>query len=428
MKKKINKIQFKHNNTQYHLEDGISIGKTVFDHNLVFWKKIEAIAGRHDGHVIINSLTSETFLKIKNFNKAGKPTYRIILLEGMKRNMSVTDNFRKKNEFDNVLNENNNEIRRQVMNNNIEKVNVTDIEEDQILNTQYMAESKNIDDLTKVCSSFGVVPHISNTPGEQQFSISLIDKLCENTQMKKFVFRSLAEEIDNGRKKHFPNRYDEEPPIIEKNDGGYEFLSFSYKNEESLLIDLEKLATSLAELIKEELKVFAMEKNDVIFSKKLSKKEKINKLKSGKYPFIIHNIDATMKSGLAIPAHTHGLNLIKWPEFMIDPFCFGKQMNPIIILATYKYFKKPGRKKILQKILKGETFELPAYKLAEQSDCQEDDLTICFRLAPNTFEGVKSAYDVNGLGVDPDLVVVQIYVKGDDFALTDEYYKDGITW
>lgn len=112
MKKIINKIQFKHNKTKYHLEDGISIGKTVFNNNLVFWNKVEAIDGRHDGHVIINSLTSETFLKIKNFNKAGKPIYRIILLEGMKRNMSVTVNFRKKNEFDNVLNKNNNEIRR----------------------------------------------------------------------------------------------------------------------------------------------------------------------------------------------------------------------------------------------------------------------------------------------------------------------------
>lgn len=318
------------------------------------------------------------------------------------------------------------------MNNNIEKVKVIDFDEDQILNTQFMAELKNIDDLTKVCSLCGVVPHISNTPGEQQFSISLIDKLCEDTPLKKLFFRGLAEEIANGQKKLFANRNDEENPIIEKNDGDYEFLSFSYKNEGSLLIDLEKVAIPIAELIELELKMDAMkyytEKNDVVFSKTLSKKEKINKLKSGKYPFIIHNIKATMKSGLAIPAHTHGLNLIKWPEFMIDPFCFGKQMNPIIILATYKYFKKPGRKKILQKILKGETFELPDYKLVEQSDCQEDDLTICFRLAPNTFEGVKSAYDVNGLGVDPDLVVVQIYVKGDDFALTDEYYKDGITW
>jgi hypothetical protein len=35
--------------------------------------------------------------------------------------------------------------------------------------------------------------------------------------------------------------------------------------------------------------------------------------------------------------------------------------------------------------------------------------------------------DQNG-EVDPDLVVVQIYVKGDDFALTDDYYKDGISW
>jgi hypothetical protein len=40
---------------------------------------------------------------------------------------------------------------------------------------------------------------------------------------------------------------------------------------------------------------------------------------------------------------------------------------------------------------------------------------------------VKQAYDLNDpADVDPKAWFVQIYVEGDDFALTDDYYKYGI--
>ena len=148
------------------------------------------------------------------------------------------------------------------------------------------------------------------------------------------------------------------------------------------------------------------------------------KLKFGRYPFLIHAnplIEAT-----AFPTHTHGLNAKGWPEFIIDPFCYGPEGNGSRINEAYDYFKKPRRRKFLNSIMKGETLEIRIDKLTKNWD--GESYPICFRLVPNTFEAVKQAYDPNGYGVDPDLVVVQIYVKGDDFALTDEYYKGGVTW
>lgn len=45
------------------------------------------------------------------------------------------------------------------------------------------------------------------------------------------------------------------------------------------------------------------------------------------------------------------------------------------------------------------------------------------------FEMVKQAYCIDGPDdIDPNMWFVQIYVEGDDFALTDDYYKGGIKW
>ena len=154
-------------------------------------------------------------------------------------------------------------------------------------------------------------------------------------------------------------------------------------------------------------------------------KESKFKLKYGKYPFIVH-IDP-LQEGTAYPTHSYGLNDKGWPEFMIDPLAFGPEGNGSHINAAYDYFKKSRRKKILHKILKGVTVEVPINKLHKKWD-EPPYYTICFRLVPNTFEAVKQAYDPNNEGVDPDLVVVQIYVKGDDYALEDGYYEGGVTW
>jgi len=42
------------------------------------------------------------------------------------------------------------------------------------------------------------------------------------------------------------------------------------------------------------------------------------------------------------------------------------------------------------------------------------------------FEGIKLAYSHDK--IIPDGWFIQIYVEGDDFALTDDYYRGGITW
>ena len=149
------------------------------------------------------------------------------------------------------------------------------------------------------------------------------------------------------------------------------------------------------------------------------------KLKFGKYPFLIHG-DA-LQENTAFPTHTHGLNTKGWPEFMMDPLAFGSNGNGSRINAAYDYFKKPRRKKILDRIMKGETVEIPINKLHKKWN-EPPYYTICFRLVPNTFEAVKLAYDPNNEGVDPDLVVVQIYVKGDDYVLEGGYYEGGVTW
>ena len=148
------------------------------------------------------------------------------------------------------------------------------------------------------------------------------------------------------------------------------------------------------------------------------------KRKFGKHPFLIHANPLVERT--AFPTHTHGLNDKGWPEFMIDPACYGPDGNGSRINEAYDYFKRPRRKKILNQILKGETIEIPINKLCK--GWEGASYPICFRLVPNTFEAVKLAYGTDDGDVDPDLVVVQIYVKGDDFALTDEYYKGGVTW
>ncbi|MBT6340372.1 MAG: hypothetical protein HOJ48_13855, partial [Desulfobacula sp.] len=89
-------------------------------------------------------------------------------------------------------------------------------------------------------------------------------------------------------------------------------------------------------------------------------KESKFKLKYGKYPFIVH-IDP-LQEGTAYPTHSHGLNDKGWPEFMIDPLAFGPEGNGSHINAAYDYFKKSRRKKILHKILKGVTVEVPINK------------------------------------------------------------------
>ncbi len=150
----------------------------------------------------------------------------------------------------------------------------------------------------------------------------------------------------------------------------------------------------------------------------------ISKETGRKYPFTIEAAEDIP----SFPTHTHGLTEIGWPEFFIDPFAFGQQGNARRIQHAYDYFKRPENIDALRSILEGKTVKFTGKDLGLQEDPR--DLHIyCFREVSPTFEGVKLAYPAEE-GVDLSQMGMrfcQIYVEGDeDFALNDEYYKEGV--
>ncbi|NMC87061.1 MAG: hypothetical protein GYA69_01250 [Candidatus Moranbacteria bacterium] len=146
--------------------------------------------------------------------------------------------------------------------------------------------------------------------------------------------------------------------------------------------------------------------------------------KSVEPPFIVHAC-ADMP---AFPTHTHGLTELGMPEFLIDHLAFGGNQNGGRINASYDYFTKPENKGKLEAIKNGETVKLKDPDL--MPSCEYPDPHVyCYRRVYPEFEMVKLAYCIESPDdIDPAMWFVQIYVEGDDFALTDEYYKGGIKW
>jgi len=143
------------------------------------------------------------------------------------------------------------------------------------------------------------------------------------------------------------------------------------------------------------------------------------------YPFIIHADPFQLPN--TYPTHTHGLMEVGWPEFFIDPLAFGGIGNAGLINAVYRFLRRPGNGSRLDAVLKGEIVEITDEDL--YPGCASDTAyTYCLREAPRSFEGVKLAFPNQAEHENIPLRVVQIWVKGDDFALTDEYYKGGIKW
>ena len=129
----------------------------------------------------------------------------------------------------------------------------------------------------------------------------------------------------------------------------------------------------------------------------------------------------------AFPTHTHGLTELGMPEFLIDPFAFGVKQNSGLIGASYEYFIKPENSGKLNSIKNGEIVKLMDKDLKENAN--PSTIVYCYRRVYPEFEMVKQAYVIESPeDVDPDMWFVQIYVEGDDFALTDDYYKGGIKW
>ena len=144
-------------------------------------------------------------------------------------------------------------------------------------------------------------------------------------------------------------------------------------------------------------------------------------------PFIIHGCTDLP----AFPTHTHGMTELGMPEFLIDHLAFGAQQNGGLIGASYKYFTNPKNAEKLTAIKNGETVKLKDEDLKPPSD-HPDPYVYCYRRVYPEFEMVKQAYNIDGQAdhsdADPEAWFVQIYVEGDDYALTDDYYKGGISW
>jgi hypothetical protein len=143
------------------------------------------------------------------------------------------------------------------------------------------------------------------------------------------------------------------------------------------------------------------------------------------YPFIIH-ADPLLED-TAYPTHTHGLTLVGMPEFFMDPLAFGGEGNTGRINAAYKYFTDPKNADKLNAILDGKTIKLTGKELNPRGICNEP-YTYCFREVSPDFEAVKLAYGRGIAEVIPTIRFIQIYVEGDYYALTDKYYRGGVTY
>jgi hypothetical protein len=76
----------------------------------------------------------------------------------------------------------------------------------------------------------------------------------------------------------------------------------------------------------------------------------------------------------------------------------------------------------LKLILNGKTVKVTGKKLSPKHR-RDDRHKYCFREVTSEFEAIKEAYPN---GFESGTRFIQIYVEGDDFALTDDYYRGGV--
>ena len=145
-----------------------------------------------------------------------------------------------------------------------------------------------------------------------------------------------------------------------------------------------------------------------------------------KRPYIIHGC----KGMPAFPTHTHGLADVGMPEFLIDPLAFGPEGNGQRINAVYDFLVIPRNKYKLEAIKSGQILKLTMHDMhPKKIEKGSEPYVYCLRRVTPDFEAVKQAYCiVQPEDIDPNAWYVQIYVEGDNFALTDEYYRGGVRW
>jgi hypothetical protein len=94
---------------------------------------------------------------------------------------------------------------------------------------------------------------------------------------------------------------------------------------------------------------------------------------------------------------------------------------------VFDYFMNPSNADQLDAVLSGQTIKLTGPQLNPR--CMPDHpYMYCFREVTAEFEAVKDAYGNGVAYLIPPMRFIQIWVDGDDYALTDEYYQGGVTW
>lgn len=102
-----------------------------------------------------------------------------------------------------------------------------------------------VGDVLKICKSCGIVGVKIKEPGLEQCAISMSINSCENSSIKKRLFRLLAEDVDCGSRHFFPSCSDDEPALISKSNGLYKFVIIPYQNNADVFFDLELLAIQI---------------------------------------------------------------------------------------------------------------------------------------------------------------------------------------
>jgi hypothetical protein len=152
---------------------------------------------------------------------------------------------------------------------------------------------------------------------------------------------------------------------------------------------------------------------------------KIKKGRNAQYPFIVHG--DPLNEQTAFPTHTHGLTEVGWPEVFMDPLAFGAEGNCQRINAIWEFLSKPENRHKLDEVLNGKIVEITDRDLLPGRELTHVDI-YCVREVPRSFEGVKQAYPHEVEDESTQMRFCQIWVKGDDYVLRDEYYEGGVKW
>jgi hypothetical protein len=149
-------------------------------------------------------------------------------------------------------------------------------------------------------------------------------------------------------------------------------------------------------------------------------------LKQGDYPFLITGCVGS-DDGPPFPTYTEGLTAFGMPEFIFNTQAFGGEGCAVRIHMAFDYFIDPKNSGKLDDILKGQIIKLTSKQLSPKY-LKDSPYVYCFRKVSPNFEGVKQAYGkgIVKLAKKRGWRFIQIWVDGDDFALTDEYYRSGL--